>query len=140
MTSKPKKLPSLSEMEWEIIKPFWEKGPMAARDVFQAVPKDRNWAYRTVKTVLGRLVKKGALTYDQIGNSYLYRPVFTREEMTQASVGSFLHRVFDGALKPFVAYFAEGISEEEFRVLKVEVDRIEKRRREERDTNHGDRR
>ena len=35
-------LPKLSEMEWEILKPLWEKGPLAARDVFQAVPEERD--------------------------------------------------------------------------------------------------
>ena len=129
-------VPKLSELEWEVMKPLWEQGPMAARDIFQAVPQEQAWAYKTLKTMLARLVKKGALTYDQIGNSYLYRAVYTREEMTRATVGSFVDRVFDGAMQPFVAYFAESVGEDELKVLRAELARIDRARQEERG-NHG---
>lgn len=121
-------VPRLSELEWEILKPMWDNGPMAARDIYDAVSKDQDWAYKTVKTMLARLVKKGALVYDQIGNSYLYRPAFGRKEMTGAATRSFVRRVFDGALNPFVAHFAEHASPEELQAIKAELARIEHER------------
>ena len=124
--------PKLSDGEWDVFKPFWDRGPLAARDVFAAVPQEREWSYRTVKTMLSRLVAKGALTYKQVGNSYLYRPVYSRGEMTRAATGSFIDRVFDGALRPFVAHFAESISDEELALLKSEIRAIELRKRRER--------
>ncbi len=130
MTNKPRnpEVPRLSELEWEILKPMWDNGPMAARDIYEAVSKDQDWAYKTVKTMLARLVKKGALVYDQIGNSYLYRPAYKREEMTGAATRSFIRRVFDGALNPFVAHFAEHASPEELQAIKAELARIERER------------
>ena len=119
-------IPKLSEMEWEILKPLWEKGPMAARDIYREVPERYNWAYKTVKTMLSRLVKKGAIAYDQIGNSYLYRAAYSRSEMTRDATTSFVQRVFDGAIHPFVAYFAENASPEELKRLRREVAKIEK--------------
>ena len=116
-------------MEWEILKPLWERGPMAARDVYQHVPREHQWAYKTVKTMLARLVKKGALTYDQIGNSYLYKAAYTRDEMTRAATGSFVQRVFDGAMRPFLAHFAEHVSEDELKALRTELARMEKQKR-----------
>jgi BlaI family transcriptional regulator, penicillinase repressor len=136
MTKQPHNdVPKLSEMEWEILKPLWEEGPMAARDIFQAVPESRGWAYKTVKTMLARLVKKEVLTYDQIGNSYLYKTKYSREEMTRSTMGSFVDRVFDGAMRPFLAYFAEGVSEDELKVLRSELARIERQRNQE-ETDH----
>lgn len=120
-----KAVPKVSESEWEVLKPLWDEGPMAARDIFRRVPPDRAWAYKTVKTLITRLVKKGALTFEQIGNSYLYAPAFTREEMTGAATRSFVERVFDGALQPFVAHFARQASPEEIRALRIELSRIE---------------
>ena len=79
--------PRLSEMEWEVMKPLWTHGPLAARDVYEKVPDGYGWAYKTVKTMLARLVKKGALAYDQVGNSYLYRPVYSREAMVREATG-----------------------------------------------------
>ena len=126
--SRNPEVPRLSELEWEILKPLWDNGPMAARDIYERVSEEHDWAYKTVKTMLARLVKKGALVYDQIGNSYLYRPAFDREEMTGAATRSFVRRVFDGALNPFVAHFAEHASPEELQAIRAELARIEEER------------
>ncbi len=115
--------PRLSEAEWEVIKPLWTHGPMAARDIYAALPEDCGWAYKTVKTMLSRLVKKGALTFDQVGNSYLYRAAYSRAELTQAATGSFIERVFDGALRPLVAHFVEHASREELQAIRAELER-----------------
>jgi len=125
---KRKKVPRLSEMEWEIVKPLWEKGPMAARDIYRRVPEECGWAYKTVKTMLARLVKKGVLTYTQVGNSYLYATAYSRDEITRAATGTFIERVFDGAMRPFLAHFVEHASEEELRVLRSEVARLSRER------------
>jgi len=121
---KQKAVPRLSELEWEIVKPLWENGPMAARDIFRCVPAEQGWAYKTVKTMLSRLVKKGVLTYVQVGNSYLYSAAYNRDEMTRAATGNFIQRVFDGALRPFLAHYVEQVSEEELRVLRTELARL----------------
>lgn len=123
-----RRVPKLSEMEWEILKPLWAKGPLAARDIYQAAPKEQDWAYKTVKTMLARLVRKRVLAYDQIGNSYLYRPLYSRAEVTQQAVGSFVRRVFDGALNPFIASFVSEVSEDELKVLQAELRRIKRER------------
>lgn len=123
------RLPSLSNAEWEVIKPIWEKGPLAARDVYAALPKGHGWAYKTVKTLLSRLVAKGALEYEQIGNSYLYRTVYTRDRITRKEVKKFLDRVMDGALGPALSYFVKDrkLSEEEIARLRQLLDEKERR-------------
>lgn len=94
---------SLSPAEWEVMNALWDHGPMAARDVFAALPAGadgapgRGWAYRTVKTLLSRLVAKGALDYEQVGNSYLYRPAVEREAMAHQEVRGVLDRLRGGA-------------------------------------------
>jgi BlaI family penicillinase repressor len=128
MGSKEKResVPRLSDLEWEIVKPLWDNGPMAARDLFRLVPPEQGWAYETVKTMLSRLVKKGVLTYARTGSSYLYSPVYNRDEMTRAATGTFIRRVFDGALRPFLAHYVEQVSDEELQVLRAELIRLSK--------------
>lgn len=81
---------------------LWEHGELAARDVYARLPADaggtpaRGWAYRTVKTLLSRLVAKDAIAYQQVGNSYLYRAAVAREAMTQQVVDGVLDRVIGG--------------------------------------------
>ena len=100
-------IPSVSPAEWEVMEVFWERGEMAARDVFDALPEDCEWAYKTVKTLLSRLVAKGALDYKQVGNSYLYRAAYSRHDLTRDEVRTFVDRVFGGAVAPLLTYFAQ---------------------------------
>ncbi len=68
---------------------IWENGPLAARDVYYLlVQKNSNkqWAYKTVKTFLARLVKKNAISYTRVGNSYLYETFISREESARIEV------------------------------------------------------
>ena len=122
-------LPSLSNAEWLVLNVFWTRGPLAARDVFSALPQSHGWAYKTVKTLLSRLVAKGALEYEQIGNSYLYRPAYTREQLARKEVKGFIARVLDGSLSPILAGFIEDehLSKEEIARLRRILDRKEEK-------------
>ncbi len=102
------RVPRLSDAEWTVMKPLWEKGPLAARDLYAALPRGHGWSHETVKTMLARLVKKGAVAYTPVGNSYLYQARFAREEIVSAEVKDFKRRVLDGALAPFLVNFFEG--------------------------------
>ena len=121
-------IPKLSEMEWEVMKPLWKEGPMAARDIYKKVPDKYGWAYETVKSMLIRLIKKGVLTYDQVGNSFLYKPVYSRKEITHEATGSFIRRVFDQGLSPFFAQFIETATEADLALLKQEIARHEEKK------------
>ena len=81
---------ALSPAEWEVMKTLWDGGPLDARGVFAALPGGRKWAFQTVKTLLSRMVVKGAVAYDQVGNSYLYRAAVAREDLTRHEVRSVL--------------------------------------------------
>ncbi|MBI3469148.1 MAG: BlaI/MecI/CopY family transcriptional regulator [Planctomycetes bacterium] len=116
--------PPLSAAEWEIMKILWEHGPLAARDVYARLPEDCGWAVKTVKTLLSRLVAKGALAYDQIGNSYLYRPAVGRQQMTRQEVRSVFQRLMSEAFSPVLAQFIDEarLSDAEIRQLKRRLD------------------
>ena len=128
-SAKSSKTPRLSDAEWTIMKPFWEKGELAARDLFAALPPSHTWSYKTVKTMLARLVKKGVLEYTQVGNSYLYKARFSRDEMVRKAVRSFSHRVLDGTLRPFLLNFFEGRepSPEELATLREMLKQLEQK-------------
>jgi predicted transcriptional regulator len=130
-TANNRSLPALSNAEGEVMKPCWERGPMAARDLYAALPDGHGWAYKTVKTLLSRLVAKGALEYDQIGNSYLYRPACSREQLTRAEMKGFIERILDGSLSPILAHFIERehLSDDEIARLRAILDRRDGKKR-----------
>ena len=98
--------------------------------MFAALPENRDWAYQTVKTLLCRLVAKGAVEFDQIGNSYLYRAVVARDQMTREEVRSVLDRVVGAAVSPVLAHFIDeaDLSDEELRELRRVLDEKRKKR------------
>jgi BlaI family penicillinase repressor len=110
------------------MKVLWERGPAAARDVFSSLPQENAWAYKTVKTLLSRLVAKEAVAYDQIGNSYLYRAAIDRDAATRQEVQSVIGRLIGAASRPILSHFIEesDLTVDEIRQLKRQLD--EKRR------------
>jgi BlaI family transcriptional regulator, penicillinase repressor len=101
-------IPRISETEWEIMRIVWAKAPVTAADIISELTKaDPTWHPVTAKTLLNRLVRKGALGYEQQGRAYLYKPLVDEQSCVSAVSSSFLDRVFGGSLTSMVAYFVE---------------------------------
>ena len=102
------KIPRISEVEWEIMRVVWERSPMSASEIIDAlVASDASWHPKTAKTLLNRLVKKGALGFSKEGRLYLYRPLAAEKDCVDDASASFLDRVFGGSLEPMLAHFVE---------------------------------
>lgn len=119
------KPPQVSDAEWEVMTVLWDSPPRTAAEVVEALSDRTTWAPKTIKTLLGRLVKKGALRFKEEGNRYLYRPVFPRERYVEEASKSFLDRVFGGKATPMLVHFVENaeLSDEELRELRSILDR-----------------
>ena len=97
--------PRISEAEWEVMKVVWKRFPCLAQEIIQSLTTSAKWSPATVKTMINRLVGKGALKFERTGKSYLYRPAVTEAECRAAEADSFLDRVFDGSLSPLLSHF-----------------------------------
>ena len=123
-----KKIPRISEAEWEVMKVVWAKGPCSAGEIVEALTNgDPSRHPKTIRTYLGRLTAKKALGFRKDGRGYLYRPLVTESECVKAVSQSFLERVFGGAIQPMVAHFVEQkkLSPEEIQDLKRLLDKKE---------------
>ncbi|XHR29841.1 MAG: BlaI/MecI/CopY family transcriptional regulator [Chthoniobacteraceae bacterium] len=99
--------PQISEAEWQVMEVLWQTSPLNANQVIDALGHRTDWKPNTVRTLLARLVKKGALNAEAEGNHYLYSPRFSREAHVGDESESFLSRVFGGAAKGLLVHFAE---------------------------------
>lgn len=97
----------ISDAEHAVMEVLWEEAPLAAADVAERVDPERGWSIRTVKTLLSRLLAKGALVHEEDGRRYLYRPAIAREEFVERESEKLLDRMFGGRLTPLVAHLAE---------------------------------
>jgi BlaI family penicillinase repressor len=86
----------LSDAEWTVMHVVWERFPVSAREVLEGIQPDTEWAYTTVKTMLARLVEKGALRVQMRANTSQYEPVLTRQQAQRSALRSLLDRAFDG--------------------------------------------
>lgn len=115
-----KTIPRISDAEWAVMKVLWNRAPLPATEIIEALATSESWAPKTVKTLLNRLVKKGALGFAQEGRAYLYLPMVTEAACATAASEAFLSRVFGGSLRPMLAHFVgeKRLSAKEVKELK----------------------
>jgi predicted transcriptional regulator len=71
---------ALGELERAVMARLWAApGPLTVREVHEQL--ERELAYTTVMTVLGRLAKKGVVRQERDGKAYRYAAAATREQM-----------------------------------------------------------
>ncbi len=97
---------------------LWERAPQAADEIAAALGPQQGWQLATVKTLLNRLLQKGALTAERDGRRFLYAPAFPREAWAAGESLSLIDRLFGGRLAPLVAQFA---SERELKPADIEA-------------------
>jgi BlaI family penicillinase repressor len=112
---------NISDAEWEVMRVLWAApGAMTASRVVEALAGRKEWNPRTVKTLLNRLTKKGALTFEARGKVYWYRPGVAQAECVKSEGRSFLARVFGGDGGAMLVHFVKEtrLSPEEVAELK----------------------
>jgi predicted transcriptional regulator len=97
----------ISEAESIVMDVLWRQQPLAAEDVVAALAESRQWQEATIKTLLNRLLNKGAITAEKDGRRYLYTPVLKREDWLIGESENLLDRLFDGRVAPLVAHFSQ---------------------------------
>ena len=98
----------ISDAESQVMDVFWHAAaPLAAEEVVAALADAQHWQEATVKTLLNRLLKKGALSASKDGRRYLYSAVLKREQWVSRESGGMLDRLFGGRVAPLVAHFGK---------------------------------
>ena len=128
MFSKRKKsasMPQISDAEWTVMKILWERSPLTSKEVVDALAKTTTWKPKTIHTLLARLVRKAALVARKEGREYRFAPAVKAEVCQRSESQSFLERVFDGDVAPFLACFVRDnkLTRAEIEELKRILDR-----------------
>jgi predicted transcriptional regulator len=97
----------ISEAESAVMEVLWQRSPQTSDEVFAALAGRQDWQEATVKTLLNRLLNKGAIEAEKDGRRYLYSPKLRREDWVMGESESLLARLFDGRVAPLVAHFSE---------------------------------
>lgn len=87
----------ITQAEWEVMSVVWQRPPVAATEIVQVLHQAKQWSLATVRTLLRRLVNKGALAQTLEGKRYLYRPLVSMEACVHQESQSFWDRVLGRA-------------------------------------------
>ncbi|HYD24046.1 MAG TPA: BlaI/MecI/CopY family transcriptional regulator [Croceibacterium sp.] len=97
----------ISDAEHAVMEALWEESPLAAADVCDKVCAERGWSMPTVKTLLSRLVAKGAVATEPDGRRFLYTPLLERVDYVGGESRRLVDRLFGGRAAPLIAHLAE---------------------------------
>lgn len=109
----------LSDTEWTVMVSLWARDRAStAREVLEDVEAGTEWSYSTVRTLLGRLVEKGAVADARRGNQLEYRPLVSEGEARRSALRSLVDRAFGGRVTSLVQHLSED-------AVLSEADRVE---------------
>lgn len=97
----------ISDAEWDVMERIWAAGECTAAEVIKELRETHEWNHSTIRTLLARLVEKGALAYDVDGAKYVYRPAVSRHKCVRQEGRSFLEKAFGGDVTALLTHFVE---------------------------------
>ncbi len=124
--------PKISAAEWELMRVLWARAPRTAAEVIEEVAGPQGWSPKTVRTLLARLVEKGALEVRREGPVQVFQPLVAETDCVREESRTFLDRVFGGTLRPMLAHFVENneLTPEEIADLRAILDEAARKERE----------
>jgi len=128
-TPKNPPAPKISDAEWTVMKVLWERGSSTLAEVVKDLEGRLHWKPRTVQSLIRRLTDKGALAVEAIGREFRYSPAVAQDQCQHEESRSFLDRVFNGRLTPFIAGMMErdDVSKDDLAALREMLNQAEKK-------------
>ena len=78
----------ISDAEWEVMRVTWTLGNVTSSQMAEIMAEKMGWKTATVKTLLGRLIKKGALRAEKNGRAFTYYPTVDEQPSMDEAVGT----------------------------------------------------
>jgi predicted transcriptional regulator len=99
------------DLEADIMEVIWAQGHATVADVHKALEGQREIAYTTVKTVIGRLAEKGHLRRTSADRAHVFTPTRSRDEFLREVSDAILAGLFSEFGQPIAAHLLETISQ-----------------------------
>ncbi len=118
--------PRLTHYELELMDVLWRRGDGTVQDVCDGL--ERELAYTTVMTTLNLLAKKkGVLERIKEGRAFVYRPLVTRDEVSQSVLGELRDVLFADRLPSLMLNMIneQGVSPEDADAIRAALDQLE---------------
>lgn len=110
----------ISDSELEVMKLLWQAGDaLPVTEIRETLQRTRGWEATTVKTLVSRLVSKGALRQER-QNVFYYSPLITEREYNAWATDSLIRRLYNGSARELVAALvrSEGLTQQDIAELR----------------------
>ena len=110
----------ISDSELEVMKVLWRAGDALPVTVIrETLQKSCGWEPTTVKTLIGRLVAKGAVRQEK-RNVFYYSPLIGEEEYNAWATDNLIRKLYHGSARDLVAALvqSEGLSRDDIEELR----------------------
>jgi len=118
----------LGELEADIMKIVWRANRATVRDVYEQLRLERNLAYTTVMTIMGRLAEKGLLDKEPIGNAYVYSPTISEGDFVKRIVTEVIDGLMEEFSEPAISHMVDRLSSEDTKKINKLEEIIKERR------------
>lgn len=128
MTRSPSRHPT--ELELEILKVLWQRGPATVKQVREALAPVRDLAYTSVMTMMTIMIGKGYLERKKDGRSFTYRAVYREEKASRNMLQDVVDRLFGGSATAVMQHLLEtsDLDDEELKKIRALISRKKRER------------
>ena len=98
---------AVTEAESAVLAALWRLGPLSAASLIDEVKRGHPWGDATIKTLLHRLMGKGAVKSVKEDGRQLYHPMIDRQAWLDDEINLLVDRLFDGDRAALVAHLGK---------------------------------
>ena len=96
----------ISDSEWLVLRCLWKKSPLEIKEIQGMLNEETGWTGNMVRSLVVRLLDKGAIGAETQDRYFRYYPIAAEEECIRQETRSFVDRVFEGSVSKLFAAFA----------------------------------
>ena len=110
----------ITDSELEVMKLLWRAGDaLPVTEIRGMLQQQKGWEPATIKTLVARLVAKGAIRQEK-RNVYYYSPLISEKEYSAWATGNLIHCLYNGSARDLVAALvqSDGLTKEDIEELR----------------------
>ena len=124
----PRDTKNVTETEFAILNALWERGPMAVREIVEAVYRQHTHSlHASVKSLLERLADKGYVVCQRRGGAHLFSATVERESFVAQQLQALADSNFGGSLAPLLLTLVDNVklSRKDRTAIRKIIDKID---------------
>lgn len=83
----------ITDSEWEVMRVVWANEKITSKEIIDVLQQKMDWGTATIKTFIGRLVKKGMIETEKQGNKFIYSPKIKERDFIASTLDDIFNNI-----------------------------------------------